>query len=300
MASQVTDTQGSSQGDSGGQGELREIKFRQLNMHRAHAAAAILQSKVENNPAICMITEPCTAFNKVSQVPPNHCSVPCTTLTERPRAAIFFPKDIPHVHLEQLSNNDCAVALLQTKQNKILLASIYLDYNGPVVPDWLNKLMAYCDRRKLPSILSFDCNAHSQLFGPETNDRGKIFEEFILQNNLMVENRGDTPTFHAFRRGQNIDTFIDVTLSKNMIPLQDWRVHDLSFNGSDHHTITWSVPLLLNKRPLIRPWHKADWKVFTNHIDAYDFHVPETPERLTNYSVAGTRWLMKVLTKRAL
>ena len=266
---------------------IKEIQFRQLNMHRAYAASAILHTKVANNPAVCMITEPCTAFSKVSQVPPNHVCIPNATLAERPRAALFIPKDLSFVFLEQLSNSDCTVALLQTAQNKILLASVYLDSNGPVVPEWLTNLISFIDNRKLAAIIGFDSNAHSQLYGPDTNERGKIFEEFILNNSLNVENRGTAPTFHAFRRGRNIDSCIDVTLTKSMIPLHNWRVHETSFNGSDHHTITWSVPLELTKRPKIRPWLKAKWKIFTDHVSNYDFHVPET---LTTRKVDKLLW----------
>ena len=176
-------------------------------MHRAFAASAILHTKVASNPTVCMITEPCTAFGKVSQVPPNHVCVPNTKMTDRPRAALFIPRDLPFVHLEQLSNSDCAVALLQTANNKILLASVYLDSNGPVVPEWLNKLLSYIDNRRVAALIGFDSNAHSQLYGPDTNERGNFFEEFILNNGLQVENKGNAPTFHAFRRGRNIDTY---------------------------------------------------------------------------------------------
>ena len=255
---------------------MRNINFVQLNLHRAAAAATILHEKTASNPAICMITEPCTTNNKVTHTPLNHVGIPAMTLGERPRAAIFIPRSMAHVHLEQLSHPDCAVALLDTARGKILLASIYLDYNDPqVVPNWLHNLMSYIDRKRLPSILAFDSNAHSVLYGPDTNDRGKIFEEFIFTNNLMVENRGMAASYHAFRGGANIDTHIDVTLSKNLIPLNDWKVHDLTFNGSDHHTITWSLPLQLKQQPLIRPWSKAKWGVFTEHIANYDFHLPE-------------------------
>ena len=256
-------------------GQPREIPFLQLNMHRAHAAAAVLQGKVANNHSICMITEPCTAYDKVTQIPKDHSCIPSSAMTDRPRAAIFIPRDIPFVHLEQLSNSDCSVALIRTRNSKLLIASIYLDYNKPVVPDWLNKLMSFIDNRRVASILSFDCNAHSELYGPDTNDRGKIFEEFILRNNLHVENRGDATTYHAFRRGQRIDSAINVTLTKDLIPLHNWRVHDGSFNGSDHHTISWTLPIEMEDRPLIRPWLKADWKVFREHLEDHDFHIPE-------------------------
>ena len=244
-------------------------------MHRATGAATILNSKINSNPSICMLTEPCTAFHKISQVPANHACFPNTTLAERPRAAIYVPRSLPCVFLEQLSNKDCSVILLDTKNGKILLASIYLDSNDDVVQEWLENLIAYIDNKHLPALLSFDCNAHSQLWGPDTNERGKDFEEFIIQNNLRVENRGDAPTFHAFRRGELITSHIDVTLTKNMIPLHNWRVWNRSFNGSDHHTISWSLPLEIAPRPPIRPWSKAKWGVFTKEVSAYNFEYPE-------------------------
>ena len=254
---------------------MEELRFIQLYMHRATAAATILNNNVQTSPSICMITEPCTAFHKVSQVPKNHVCLPSTTGSSRPRAAIYLPRNLPHVFLEQLSNEDCVVALLHTKRGKIILASIYLDSNKEVVPDWLESLMTFIDSRKHPALLSFDCNAHSELYGSETNEHGKDFEEFILQNNLLLENRGDTATFHAFRNGRNIESHIDVTLSKGLIPLHNWRVLDGTYNGSDHHTLTWSLPIELKKKPKIRPWLKAKWSDFSKHISDYDFHIPE-------------------------
>ena len=172
--------------------------------------------------------------------------------------------------------------VLTTECGKVLLASIYLDYNLDVVPDWLEELVEYADAKKLPLLMAFDSNAHSTLYGPEDNERGVDFEEFITQNNLLVENRGNQSTFHAFRRGAPIDAFNDVTHSKNLIPLHDWKIHDQSYNGSDHHTITWFLPTVPPPPPLIRPWLKAKWNVFTEQIAEYNFHLPEN---LTPYKV---------------
>ena len=254
---------------------MEGIEFRQLNMHRAVAASTILNNTLNVKPAICMITEPCTAFNKVCYTPPNHCCIPNTPLTERPRAAIYIPRNMTHVYLEHLSSRDCAVTLLDTARGKILLASIYLDYNLDVIQEWLEQLIQYIDNRRIPALLAFDCNAHSDLWGPDTNERGKIMEQFIMNNGLYVENRGNTPTYHAFRRGDNIDSHIDITLTKNLVPLHNWRVLDEDFNGSDHHTITWTLPMKLPSRPLIRPWKKAKWDVFTKHISQFEFDLPE-------------------------
>ena len=66
-----------------------------------------------------------------------------------------------------------------------------------------------------------------------------------------------------------------MTLSRNHVPLRDWRVHNHEFNGSDHHTISWQLPLNRPPIPFIRPWLKAKWDVFKEAVAEYDFHTPE-------------------------
>ena len=134
--------------------QFRELSFVQLNMHRAHADSAILHTKVASNPSLCLLTEPCTVEGKVTQVPLNHMCVPSATLTDRPRAAIFIPRDIPFVALEQLSNPDCAVALLQTELGHILIASVYLDGNETVVPTWLDRLATLSHNSMDPPLMN--------------------------------------------------------------------------------------------------------------------------------------------------
>ena len=252
------------------------IPFIQLNMHKAFEASVELNKLLLKTPTITLLTEPCTSFNKVCYVPQNYAAFPNVTLKERPRTAVFIPRSIPHIFVEQLSNKDCTVVLVDTLCGRIIIASIYLDSNLPVVQEWLTDLVQYADTKHYPLLLSFDCNAHSELYGPDTNERGVDFEEFIVQHNLFIENKGNTPTFHAFRRGSSIDTYIDVTLTKGMVPLHNWRVHDMEYNGSDHHTISWTLPLELPTRPMIRPWIKAKWDVFSAKIAEYDFQLPES------------------------
>ena len=192
-----------------------------------------------------------------------------------PRTAIYLPRHLPHIFLEQLSNRDCTAALVETARGKLLLASLYLDANEPVVQDWLRDLMRYADSKQYPLLLSLDANAKTELYGPITNKRGEDFEEFLLQNHLLLENTGTSATYHAFQHGEPVSSYIDFTLSKCLVPLQNWRVLDDEFNGSDHHSITWSIPLDIPPPPLIRPWLKAKWEIFTEHIRQYEFHIPE-------------------------
>ena len=262
---------------------MEEIAFVQLNMYRAHVAAVELNKVIGRVPAVCLITEPYTAYEKVAMVPSNHTALPTTALATRPRAAIYIPKHIPHVFLETLSHADAAVALISTKRGKLLVASIYMDSNKAVVQPWMSKLAEFAQSKGYPTLFGLDSNAHSQLYGPTTNARGKQFEEFILQFNFKVENRGELPTYHQFCRNGSVNTCIDVTLSKGLVPLHDWKVHAETFNGSDHKTITWTLPLNMDPKPMIRPWKKAKWDVFTAKINEHRFD--EVPQNFTTRKI---------------
>ena len=59
-------------------------------------------------------------------------------------------------------------------------------------------------------IIGMDSNCRSTLFGPKQNQRGYLFDELIVNNNLIIGNVGHSPTFES--RGTK--TCIDVTLHK--------------------------------------------------------------------------------------
>ena len=152
------------------------------------------------------------------------------------RAAIFSHPNVNCVPVQKLCNEDCAVGLISTKDGNIIVASIYLDINLDVYPLWLDEVCRYAYSKKYGIIIGADSNAHSLLFGPDSNRRGDAFDEFIVNNGLMVENVGLVPTFQARRQNCSVATFIDVTLTRGLKGnITGWRV-DPGFNGSDHNT----------------------------------------------------------------
>ena len=140
-----------------------------------------------------------------------------------------------------------------------------------MIQPWLTKIMDYADEKDCKIVLGLDSNAHSELYGLETNARGEILEEFIFNRGLDVENRGNIPTFCTLRGTTLASSCIDITLSRgnNVV---NWVV-DESFNNSDHNT---SFFFLLDKEPpkLIRPWKKANWTRFTRILQKRPFHIP--------------------------
>ena len=192
------------------------VKFLQLNQQKSFNAAIELDRKLKlEEKYICLITEPYKVKCRVS-ARPSDSKVLVVRSTTPPRAAIYYryPKDI--IMIDSLSNPDCVVAILNAGEEKILLASVYMDITKEMDPEWLQNICKYAGDRRMPLLIGMDSNAHSVLFGSETNKRGELLEEFILQNGLQVKNCGDLPTFEAHRVNKEIATCVDVTMSRNL------------------------------------------------------------------------------------
>ena len=245
----------------------------QVNMNRAAVAQVeLLSTIVDKKIDLALLQEPVTYLNRLIQIPPGFEGLPSRTLGTRPRAAIYAKRNLKLIELSSLQTADCAVALCRLDGRQTVIASCYLDYtNQDVITKELLNICQYAATNKFPLLLGMDTNAHSSLYGPSTNKRGEKMEEFILTNFLNVENRGDTPTFQSSR----YSTFIDVTLSRGLPGVRDWRV-DTSFNGSDHNSILYSVKHTMEEVPSTRPWAKANWECFTNHLSKLSFDFPDT------------------------
>ena len=61
-----------------------------------------------------------------------------------------------------------------------------------------------------------DSNAHSLLNCNDSNVRGEELEDFIIKNYLMVENLGSEPTFRVRRGEAQIESIIDITISRGL------------------------------------------------------------------------------------
>ena len=210
------------------------IKFVQINLKKAFAAAVELNRRVNKMESyIILASETYNFKGKIRSLPRGSRTISC----ENSRAALIFSQDIQLIKIEKLTNKDCAVGLLQIGREKVLIASMYLDIKEKVVQKWLEDVITFANAKKYALLIGMDSNAHSVLYGNQTNKRGEDIEEFIISNALSVENLGLKPTFEAMRAGGMVRSIIDVTLSRGLRNLvQNWHV-DSDFNGSDHNTI---------------------------------------------------------------
>ena len=138
----------------------------------------------------------------------------------------------------------------------------------------MDDVMRMVDQKGYAVIIAADSNAHSPLWGPDSNARGDALEDFVLAYGLRVENQGMSPTFETRRGDKNIQTHIDITLTRDLgRDLENWRV-DRQYNASDHNNICFEIPTERADPQTVRPWKKADWKIFTSHLAGYDYKIP--------------------------
>ena len=262
-------------------------------MNKAEVCHAELKIRLseEKQKFVCLLQEPYTYKNKLVGCPSNAKLFPTQTVNHRPRAALLIHTSITATELPQLQTRDIACVMAVVDKKRMILCSTYFDItNRAVIPEGLARVVGYADENKLPLIIGADTNSHSILFGPDSNRRGDILDEFIASKDLQIENLGHQPTFQT----QRARSCIDVTFSKRTGGwIKDWRV-DKDFNGSDHHTILFNLGTGFESVPTHRPWDKANWALFRSELEGASFYFPDSMtdkkiDRLCSkvYSVIG-------------
>ena len=213
--------------------------FQQLNLHKAEQATVLLAGDLAGKSnQVLLVTEPYSVAGKIVGMPSGMRTVQHYDSAQRPlapRAGIIATADVQLRSLQSYCSRDCAAALARLHGTDTLVISAYLDINLPVIQPWLPKLLRLAATKKWAVLIGMDSNAHSPLFGPDSNVRGEELEDLILDHGLSVENLGNTPTFETRRGNCHIATHIDITLSRDLpYELQRWHVSQ-EYNASDHN-----------------------------------------------------------------
>lgn len=221
----------------------------QINMGRGRIATAELKEiSVTKKIALALIQEPYARKGKVEGM---GADVRCLTANKpdsNPWACIaVFDRNVDAMVITELSDDCCVCAEITGTFGKIILVSIYCRMGGRM-EDETAKIQKIVDR--LPGrriLLGGDVNARNGLWGSagassredarRTRERGRVFEECIASNNLLVLNEAGQPaTFGSSQGESDIDvTFVSDTLYGK---IQDWRVSP-GVISSDHRLITW-------------------------------------------------------------
>ncbi|XP_044751686.1 uncharacterized protein LOC123311683 [Coccinella septempunctata] len=147
----------------------------------------------------------------------------------------------------------------------IVIASAYFAGDWPITPpEEVQRLVRYCNSRKLPIIIGCDANAHNTIWGSTNNNaRGECLLEYLLANNLETLNVGTTPTFVTRAREEVLDvTIVNVAARKNVT---SWGVMNEP-SLCDHRIIEFKVEGDITSPPLIRNPGKTDWFLYRSNL----------------------------------
>ena len=160
---------------------------------------------------------------------------------------IFIRKDTPFVSVN-INSNFQVIAAQISCHKKITFCSIYIPPEQDFTKIDLENLTQQLPK---PFVLSGDFNCHSQIwFDKNTDRKGKIIEDFILENNICLLDENQF-TFH---KGET-QTHIDLTLLSPEIFVDfDWSIHD-DLCGSDH------VPIIIKTKNKFNFEGKPRWNM---------------------------------------
>lgn len=232
--------------------------FKQLNLNKSKNACDILchmisKSKTET---VYLLQEPYRLKNgRVPGVPRNY-----LVFGEKDsRAIIIAPKNSKFGYCPEFSSKDISTCLLVEGTKKWYITSLYLDQKLDPIHPTFNEVVNFATVTGEKLIIGADTNAWSPMWNSnQTNQRGEILEDYIMSNNIDIENKGNIKTFLS-RIGSSI---IDVTFTMNMpSEIQDWHVIS-EYQFSDHRVLTFSLPLNSIKQKAEIDMSKCNWETY--------------------------------------
>ena len=171
--------------------------------------------------------------------------------------AVIVNNTVPHRTLK-LDSTLQAVAVTISLNMTITLCSVYLP---PSLPIDIKELDHLLDQLPKPFILMGDFNSHHTLWGCiDTNDKGRIIEDFITKHDLVLLNDKSSTYLHPATGSYSS---LDLTIcSPGIFPQFTWKVCD-DLHGSDHFPIQVSeLGPSVQHCPQRWKLHKANWEQF--------------------------------------
>lgn len=219
------------------------IKIVQANLqHSKVASANLLQALNQRVMDVALVQEPYQLKGKVLGMGSAY-NIYYTKGLKKIRSCIISRKSLDVVFMPSLSNEDNTTVkwhyqLMDGNPRTVLLSSVYLPYEDTDPAS--QGLRRICEEdTNSEKLIGMDANSHNLLWAStNTNERGKRLLEYFCSTNLLLLNRGNTPTFVTKTRKEVLDlTLATPRLSSEV---SKWRVADTA-SLSDH---CWLPPCL--------------------------------------------------------
>ena len=171
----------------------------------------------------------------------------------------FIHEDVVH-HRIKLNTKFQAIAIHAYLHKRITICNIYINPQQNFSQADLEHLTQQLPK---PYILTGDFNSHHTLwYGLEPDSRGKIIENFILENDINILD-GKEHTYEIYRNGTLYKSHIDLTLvTPDLQPDLDWTTLEDN-GGSDHFPIVIEINKSYDFNSVTK-WNlkKANWDYY--------------------------------------
>lgn len=223
------------------------------------------------NPDIVCLQETKCKRNQIPHIPKKYNGHFYNTHdTSKQGTAILIKKGIPY-KLINVSTPLCYLAIEINLSITLTVLSLYISPQDTVTTSHLDNLILNINS---PLLILGDMNGWNPLWGsPNSNKRGKIIEDFLVNSNLSVLNNG-SPTHLSTH---NTLTHIDIGLASiSLLPRCSWDTINDLYN-SDHFPTKTCINIGANKSYNFQPKYitcKADWTLYKNNLTMYSNNIP--------------------------
>ncbi|XP_032688014.1 uncharacterized protein LOC116852107 [Odontomachus brunneus] len=217
----------------------------QINLHHSKGASTILaRGMAVMQTAIALVQELWLLNNAVKCLGGSGKIISSTT-QGKIRTCIVI-KDLNAIFMPQFSNEDITVVQVRLNLDEgthrdVLIGSVYMSYDVKDLPPLreIKELMKYTEERGLEVLLGCDANFHHVGWGSTgINPRRESLHEFVMDNKLIILNRGMEPTFMDCRRREVIDLTLCTWGMADLV--RDWRVSNEP-SGSNHRQLRFAL-----------------------------------------------------------
>jgi len=191
----------------------------------------------QDNSYMIFIQEPYLYQNGIARITKSHRNY--ISHEDKCLAAVITTNyKIDAVLIKQLSNPYSVLLELRYNNTRFFAASMYFDITKDRERDKIEEMLEFTKGNGLA--IAIDSNSRSMAWhDSQTNQRGKIMEEYIISKNLYTMNeKSELTTFQNRTARSNIElTIVNNQLLK---ALKNWEISEEE-SCSDHHIIQFSL-----------------------------------------------------------
>lgn len=252
--------------------QKRKIKIAQININKSYGnTCALLKYCQEVNTDFIMIQEPNIQGGKVRGF--NNSTQTIYAQGQTKVATIVLNNNFQTLFLTQYSNQNIITIEINYGLQAFYNLNVYLpperrqtEFDAILVN--IQEIIKELQKTNRPILITGDINSKATQWGNKNTDkRGKEWNKIIEENQLIIINQGDVPTYESSRGS----SYIDITLTNEKLykKVINWKVEREEELLSDHNVITFEI--LLEKDNELNTntrynMKKANWEKFKTEV----------------------------------